>query len=95
VLVFRVCGVWLCLLKTGLTFREKLFCMISYLPKATVQAAIGGLPLAMGVVSGQLILTVSVAAILLTAPLGAVGIEQTYRHYLSPSCTMETGDNET
>ena len=95
VLVFRVCGVWLCLLKTDLTFREKLFCMISYLPKATVQAAIGGLPLAMGVVSGQLILTVSVAAILLTAPLGAVGIEQTYRHYLSPSCTMETGDNET
>lgn len=94
VLVFRVCGVWLCLLKTNLDIREKMFCMISYLPKATVQAAIGGLPLAMGIASGQLILTVSVAAILLTAPLGAIGIEQTYRHFLSPSCTMETGENE-
>ena len=71
-----------------------MFCMISYLPKATVQAAIGGLPLAMGIASGQLILTVSVAAILLTAPLGAIGIEQTYRRFLSPSCTMETGDKE-
>ena len=94
VLLFRACGVWLCMMKTNLNLREKLFCIISYLPKATVQAAIGGLPLAMGIVSGQLILSVSVAAILLTAPLGAIGIEQTYRRFLSPSCTMETGEKQ-
>ena len=69
VLFFRMIGVWLCLWRTGLNWRERLFCMIAYMPKATVQAAIGGIPLAMGLSCGELVLTVAVAAILVTAPL--------------------------
>jgi len=82
VLVFRMLGVFLCVLGTKLKFKEKLFCMIAYTPKATVQAAIGGLPLAMGLACGETVLTVSVAAILLTAPLGAFGIDLTYKKWL-------------
>lgn len=85
VLAFRTAGVFLCLVNTGLDLKEKIFCMISYLPKATVQAAIGSIPLAMGLSCGEIVLTVSVAAILITAPLGAVGIEQTYRRFLQKS----------
>ncbi len=83
VLVFRMFGVFLCVLGTRLSFREKLFCMIAYTPKATVQAAIGGIPLAMGLDCGVIVLTVSVVAILLTAPLGAFGIDMTYRRWLA------------
>lgn len=83
VIVFRMIGVFVCVIKTELSFKEKLFCMIAYTPKATVQAAIGGLPLAMGLSSGELILTISVVAILLTAPLGAFGIDLTYKKILS------------
>lgn len=79
VLLFRMMGVYLCLLKTTLTLKERLFCMIAYCPKATVQAAIGGVPLAMGFACGQIILTVAVLSILITAPLGAFMIEHTYR----------------
>ena len=82
VLVFRMVGVFVCILGTKLSMKEKLFCMIAYTPKATVQAAIGGLPLAMGLPCGQMVLTVSVIAILLTAPLGAFGIELTYQKFL-------------
>jgi len=82
VLVFRMVGVFVCVLGTKLSMKEKLFCMIAYTPKATVQAAIGGLPLAMGLPCGQMVLTVSVIAILLTAPLGAFGIELTYQKFL-------------
>jgi NhaP-type Na+/H+ or K+/H+ antiporter len=82
VIVFRMIGVFVCVMKTKLSFKEKLFCMIAYTPKATVQAAIGGLPLAMGLPSGELILTISVVAILLTAPLGAFGIDLTYKKFL-------------
>ncbi|MBU5333284.1 cation:proton antiporter [Anaerocolumna aminovalerica] len=82
VLVFRMIGVLLCLLKTNLTRNERVFCMIAYLPKATVQAAIGGVPLAMGLNCGQIILTVAVLAILITAPLGAIGIDMTYKKLL-------------
>ena len=82
VLVFRMVGVFVCLLKTSLTMKERLFCMIAYVPKATVQAAIGGLPLAMGLPHGQIILTVSVISILITAPLGAFGINLTYKKLL-------------
>lgn len=82
VLVFRMVGVFVCILGTKLSTKEKLFCMIAYTPKATVQAAIGGLPLAMGLPCGQMVLTVSVIAILLTAPLGAFGIELTYQKFL-------------
>lgn len=83
VLVFRMAGVFFCILGTRLNMKERLFCMIAYTPKATVQAAIGGLPLAMGLPCGQIVLTVSVIAILLTAPLGAFGIDLTYKRLLT------------
>lgn len=81
-LAFRSMGVALCLVKTPLTGRERLFCMIAYLPKATVQAAIGSVPLAMGLPCGPIVLSVAVLAILLTAPLGALGMDLTYRRLL-------------
>ena len=74
-LLFRVCIVPLCLAKTHLNTRERLFCAIAYSPKATVQAAIGGTALAVGMESGKIVLTIAVFAILITAPLGAVGID--------------------
>jgi hypothetical protein len=73
-LFFRSIGTYISLLGTPLDWREKTFCVVAYLPKATVQAAIGALPLAAGVASGQVILAVAVLSILLTAPLGAIGI---------------------
>ena len=76
-LVFRAVGVSLCMLGTGLNRKERLFCVIAYLPKATVQAAIGSVPLSMGLPCGQLVLSVAVLAILITAPLGAIGIDRT------------------
>ncbi|MGM9623534.1 MAG: cation:proton antiporter, partial [Butyricicoccus porcorum] len=79
VLLFRGAGVLLCMVRTKLNWRERLFCVIGYLPKATVQAAIGGLPLAMGLPCGNIVLTVAVLAILITAPLGAFLIDRTYR----------------
>lgn len=82
VLVFRMAGVFLCLLGTDIQWKERVFCMIAYMPKATVQAAIGGVPLAMGLGCGKIVLTVAVLAILITAPLGAFGIEQTYKRLL-------------
>lgn len=82
VLIFRMLGVFICLIATPLTGREKFFCMLAYTPKATVQAAIGGLPLAYGLSCGDIVLTVSVMAILLTAPLGAFAIDLTYRRLL-------------
>lgn len=82
-LAFRVLGVAFCMIGTTLTKKERLFCMIAYLPKATVQAAIGSVPLAMGLACGQLVLTVAVVAILITAPLGAVGMQCTYKRLLS------------
>ena len=84
-LIFRMAGVFFCLCKTGLTGKEKLFCMIAYTPKATVQAAMGGIPLAAGLVCGPIVLTVAVVAILLTAPLGAIGIDSCYRKLLTRS----------
>ncbi|MDR3290676.1 MAG: cation:proton antiporter [Methanobrevibacter sp.] len=74
-LLFRFVGVYLALLKTDLNNKEKLFCMISYIPKATVQATIGGVPLAVGVLHGDLILAVSAISIIYTAPLGAILIK--------------------
>lgn len=82
VLLFRMAGVWICLLGTKLLVKERIFCMIGYMPKATVQAAIGGIPLAMGLACGDIVLTVAVLAILITAPLGAFGIDRTYRRLL-------------
>ncbi len=82
VLMFRMLGVFICLIATPFTVKEKLFCMLAYTPKATVQAAIGGLPLAYGLSCGSIVLTVSVIAILVTAPLGAFAIDLTYRKLL-------------
>lgn len=83
VLVFRMAGVFICMLGTKLNGRERLFCMLAYTPKATVQAAIGGVPLAMGLACGNIVLTVAVIAIVITAPLGAFMIEHTYKKLLS------------
>lgn len=81
-LLFRGIGVSVCLVKTQLNWKERLFCVIAYLPKATVQAAIGSIPLAMGLPCGQIVLSVAVLAILVTAPLGAIGIDLTYKKLL-------------
>ena len=81
-LVFRSFGVFLCLLGTALNRRERLFCVIAYLPKATVQAAIGSVPMAMGLPCGPIVLSVAVLAILITAPLGSIGMDGTYQKLL-------------
>ena len=74
-LLFRAVGVCLCVAGTKLTRKERLFCVIAYLPKATVQAAIGSVPLAMGLSCGPIVLSVAVLGILITAPLGAIGMD--------------------
>lgn len=82
-LVFRMLGVFLCLLGTSLKRKERLFTMMAYTPKATVQAAIGGIPLALGFSCGDMVLTVAVLAIVLTAPLGAFAIDLSYKKLLN------------
>ena len=81
-LLFRMAGVYVCVLGTELSARERLFCMIAYVPKATVQAAIGGIPLALGLPCGKTVLTVAVLSILVTAPLGALGIDFSFARLL-------------
>ncbi|MDE6182501.1 MAG: cation:proton antiporter, partial [Eubacteriales bacterium] len=87
VLIFRMISVFICLLGTELNKKERLFCMIAYIPKATVQAGIGGIPLSMGLACGKIVLTVAVLSIIITAPLGAFGIDLTYKKWLS--CTKD------
>ena len=82
-LTLRIIGVNLSLIKTDFNAKERLFCSIAYLPKATVQAAIGAVPLAAGVSAGNTILTVAVLSILITAPIGAIGIDNTYKRFLT------------
>lgn len=82
-LVFRSVGVWLCLIGTPLNLKEKLYCIIAYLPKATVQAAIGSVPLSLGLPCGNIVLSVAVLSIILTAPLGAIGMDLSYRKLLN------------
>ena len=82
-MVFRVFGVFISLIKTDLNKKERLFCMLSYTPKATVQAAIGTIPLAMGLPCGSVALTISVVSILITAPFGAICIDKLYRRLLT------------
>lgn len=81
-LVFRMAGVFACLTGTRLTRKERLFCMIAYTPKATVQAAIGAVPLSMGLPCGEIVLTVAVLSILVTAPFGAISIDRLYSKLL-------------
>ena len=78
-LIFRMLGVQTCLIKTSLNRKERLFTSLSYIPKATVQAAIGSVPLSMGLSCGKTVLTVAVTAIILTAPIGAILIDKTYK----------------
>lgn len=82
-LFFRMLGVFVCLLGTSLNRKERLFTMMAYTPKATVQAAIGGIPLALGLACGDIVLTVAVLAIVLTAPLGAFAIDLSYKSFLA------------
>ena len=81
-LIFRTAGVLICTIKTKLNMKERIFCVIAYLPKATVQAAFGSVPLAAGLACGKIILSVAVLAIIITAPLGALGIDNTYKKLL-------------
>ncbi len=81
-LLIRAIGVGLCMLGTSLSWKERLFCVIAYLPKATVQAAIGSVPLSLGLSCGKIILSVAVLAIVITAPLGAIGMDATYKKLL-------------
>lgn len=83
VLLFRMIGVFICLINTKLNKKERVFTAFAYMPKATVQAAIGGLPLAMNLPSGNIVLTVAVLSIIITAPLGAILIDTTYKKFLS------------
>ena len=82
-LIFRACGVLLSVAKTNLTWKERMFCVIAYLPKATVQAAIGSVPLAAGLPCGKIVLSVAVMAIVITAPIGAFGMDHTYQKLLT------------
>lgn len=84
-LIMRMLGVFVCLLGTDISGKEKFFTMMAYTPKATVQAAIGGIPLSMGFACGQTVLTVAVLAIVLTAPAGAFAIDISYKKLLSKS----------
>lgn len=83
VLIFRMFGVFISLLGTPLDRKERLFSMIAYCPKATVQAAIGSIPLAMGLPCGELILSIAVLSILITAPLASFAIDLTYKKLLT------------
>lgn len=86
-LIFRSVGVCLCLIGTELNLKEKIFCVIAYLPKATVQAAIGSVPLSLGLPCGNIVLSVAVLSIIITAPLGAFGMDMTYQHLLEKEAT--------
>ena len=81
-LVFRMAGVYVCMLGTKFNSRERTFTMMAYTPKATVQAAIGGIPLSLGLVCGDTVLMVAVLAIVITAPLGAFAIDMSYKKLL-------------
>lgn len=83
VIIFRILGVFLSLLGTNLNYKERLFTMIAYSPKATVQAAIGSIPLTMGLACGDIVLTIAILSILITAPLGAFAIDSSYKKLLS------------
>ncbi|MGF7059321.1 cation:proton antiporter [Brassicibacter mesophilus] len=88
-LLARSLGVVISLTGTDLSWKERLFCVIAYVPKATVQAAIGAVPLSAGVSSGDLILAIAVLSIIITAPLGAIGINFAGNRWLSKPDTKE------
>lgn len=88
-LLFRSIGVYLCLIGTALNMKERLYCVIAYLPKATVQAAIGSVPLSLGLPCGPLVLSIAVLSILITAPLGAIGMDVSYPKLLTKSSRQQ------
>ena len=90
-LIFRSLGVYICLLGTKLNMKERLFTILSYLPKATVQAAIGGVALANGLACGQIVLTIAVVGIIITAPLGAFCMDLTYKKLLVQNTSLDNG----
>ena len=92
-LIFRAAGVCICMLGTELNLKERLFCVIAYLPKATVQAAIGSVPLSFGLPCGKIVLSVAVLAIIITAPLGALGIDISCKRFLESSEQMSGANN--
>ena len=87
-LLFRMAGVFVCLIKSKVELKERIFAMLAYTPKATVQAAIGGIPLSLGLACGDTVLTVAVLAIVLTAPLGAFAIDLSYNKLLKREETL-------
>ena len=87
-LLFRMAGVFVCLIKSRVELKERIFAMLAYTPKATVQAAIGGIPLSLGLACGDTVLTVAVLAIVLTAPLGAFAIDLSYKKLLNREETL-------
>lgn len=89
ILSIRACGILLCLIKTNLNWKERLFCTFTGIPKATVQAALGTIPLAMGLPTGEIILAIAVFSILFTAPLGAFILDTTYKHLLHKSAKTD------
>ena len=91
VMLFRLVGVYISLIRTELNYKERIFSGFAYMPKATVQAAIGGLPLAMGLVSGEIILTVAVVSIIVTAPIGALLIDRSYKKLLTREYEPDRG----
>ena len=88
-LAIRMLGVYICLIRTKITVKERIFCMLAYTPKATVQAAIGSIPLSMGLASGQQVLTVAVLSILITAPFGAICVDKSYKKLLALNSGIE------
>ena len=90
-LFFRSIGVCLCMIKTGMTFKEKLFCVFAFIPKATVQASIGGIALSMGLECGGIVLAVAVLSIFITAPIGGFLIDLTGKRWLG---RMEIPDRQ-
>ena len=92
-LAFRSVGTFLCLIKTKLNMKERLYTVLAYIPKATVQAAIGSVPLAMGLPCGEIVLTVAVLSIIITAPLGAILMDVTYKKLLTRDSQVTNGIN--
>ena len=90
-LLFRCVGVTLCLIGTKLNVKERLYCVIAYIPKATVQAAIGAVPLSLGLPCGNIILSVAVLSIVITAPLGAIGMDLSYKKLLKKESDTDSG----
>ncbi len=88
-LIIRSLGSWLCTAKTGLNIKERLFVVFAYLPKATIQAAIGSVPLSAGLACGPLILACAVSGIIITAPLGAILIDWSAKRWLNPSGSIQ------